>query len=220
MSYMGGMSYLGDMGFTPVVTGEPTSSLIATAASGFMDLIGSLHIRAGANEADQIVPVQNRLGDYLGTIDGWLKQPLTVPQLQQIRLDLLNAWQQFMDFIWGPGFTADGDTRASDGAQRTMEWQVYDRIGQIEAKIRAAGGTVQAAAPIQGAGQSIQRLTTLTGGQPYFPQAGTLPPTNMYPQPGTQSQGEGWFDDIERQGQLLVLGGAALVGYLLFSRGD
>jgi len=155
------------------------------AGSSVLDLIGGWFSRIGAGrrEADAIVPTQNELGDYLTAVDNELRKPLSVSDLQTLYAQLQQVWEGFLEFIYAPEFTQDGDQRASDGARRTMEWQVNDRLRQISERLIAAGSRVEAPVITQNTASSIATLQPYQPGSPYFPQSGTLPPVNTYPRP-------------------------------------
>jgi hypothetical protein len=179
-------------------------------------LISALHIRAGANEADAIVPEQEKLGRYLGQMDEFLKQPLHLTQLQEAYGSLAGYWQQFKAWLYSEQFTKDGDTRASDQSVDTMEWQVNDRLARIQSMLLAMGGTLPPMTSTQGPYTSIPGLTVPVPGQSYLPGAGTLPPVNTYAPPGTTFYAPQGSPDIP-QG-LVYAGLAAVAGYLLFGR--
>lgn len=205
------------LGFTPLIAAAPAAGPAAPLllAASFAPMIANWFSRIGAGrrEADAIVPTQNELGDYLTAVDNVLKQALSIPDLQSVYAQLLDVWGEFLAFIFADEFTADGDTRASDGARETMEWQVEDRLRQIAERIVAMGGRVESPSTVmQGAGSAVPRLETYSPGSAYFPQAGALPPVNTLPPLLFQSGGAA---PAPASG-LMLAAAAALGGWLLF----
>lgn len=95
-----------------------------------------IHIGAGRKEADQIVPEQNKLGEALGQLDQIIANTaLSADDVRQLQAQLQQIWQNFKTFIYQDAFTADGDTRASDGARATMEPQVNGRLDTLNAML-------------------------------------------------------------------------------------
>ena len=95
-----------------------------------------IHFGAGRKEADQIVPEQNKLGDALTQLDTITRTTtLSADDIRQLQAQLQQIWQNFKTFIYQEAFTADGDTRASDGARATMEPQVNARLDGLNAML-------------------------------------------------------------------------------------
>jgi hypothetical protein len=202
------------LGFTAVPTPEPFSFAASSLISPLVNLISS--IGAGREEADVIVPNQEELGRYLGQVDQWLKQPLSVSQLQQIYGGLVDYWSQFKQWLFTDFFTSDGDTRASEQSVDTMEWQVNARLQTIQQMLAAMGVQLQPPITTQNDGRSISSLSFRQPGGSWFPQAGTLPPVNTLLPPGTQPAGY----QTASMSPLLVAGLAAAAGFLIFGRGQ
>lgn len=212
-----------------------SSSFVGPIVSG---LTSVLHIRAGANEADKIVPVQNEIHQGLAQVDQILQSSVSVPQLQDTFATVQQWGRDFLGFLTGPDFH---DGRASAQAANTimpmldgtgnytwpdMRGQIVNtdkwgnptnggRLGSLARRIMSLGGT---AAPPQitqggnGGGSVIPTLQFQTPGSASLPQAGWLPPTS----PLSQIQTAG-FSIPEVGGSDYTLPLLMAAGFLFFA---
>lgn len=148
-------------------------------------LIGELlpfipEIGGGRKEADKITPTQNQVGASLSQFDQILAtQTLSASQLQQLGTQLQGIWDTFVDFLYQPAFTDDGDTRASDQAKADLEPQVMGRLDRVTQMINAVLGRPNVPTMMQSGGPAaIQFRTTsnLSLPQAGFNQAGAVQP--------------------------------------------
>ena len=165
------------LGFTSTAQ-SPSNSLVDSALNA-IPVIGPmlttienfLHIGRGRNEADQITPTQNILGDYLAKVSAFIPTTASVPALQKVATDLATQWAHFQEFIGNKSQFPDG--RASAGAYntiaplvRTLQQQIVDKISQL------GGSGWNPMQILQGAGG--YGLDVPTYGEPNITQAGLL----------------------------------------------
>jgi hypothetical protein len=182
---------LSGLGFTTTAQ-SPAQSIVGGALDAvpvigpMLDTIASfIHIGAGRNEADQITPTQNILGDYLARVSAFIDQTTSVPALQKVGTDLATQWAHFQAFINNRTQFPDG--RASAGAYSTLNPIVTSIQQRIVTKISQLGGSGWNPLQIlQGA--SGPSLEVPTYGEPSIPQAGML---TYYPQVNQASMGIG-----------------------------
>jgi hypothetical protein len=160
------------------LTGPLAPFLLAISlAMPFLNKIGS-----GRKEADEITPTQNKIGDALSQLDQILgNQTLSASDLQQLHAELVTLWNNFLSFLYQPAFTADGDTRASDGARATIEPQVQNRLDRITSMLNAVLGRPSVPTMLQGAG--TPSLEFRISSDQVLPQAGFLQPGAVGPNP-------------------------------------
>jgi len=217
----------------------PAAPFVEAGAMAFQalsPLVSVFHIRAGANEADKIVPTQNEIHQGLASVDQLLATSTSIPQLQGA-IRTVEGWgADFMAFITSSAFT---DGRASEQAANTLmplingtggyewpemqgHWVTADkwgnptnggRIGSLSRKIQSLGGVAVPAQITQGGGGMYPTLNYQTPGGSYIPQGGYIPPTG----PLSQIQPAGSYPssvggDSAGALPLLALGGLLLFG--------
>lgn len=216
MRYLHGCDCYGHnyLGFTPIVTGEPTSTAIASFVSLVGGFLPDLHIGAGRKEANAIVPEQEKLGRALGDLDTILSTyTLTVGDLQQLDYQLRDMWARYLQFIYQDQFLADGDTRASDQSKADMQPQVQIRLDKIAAALSQLLGRPVPPQPIQTGVQQLQLRPALN--LTSVPQSGFMPASSVPVTPGyllpAQSQS---FDS----GLVLKVAVAGFLAYVISQR--
>ncbi len=166
-------------------------------------------IGAGRKEADQITPTQNQLGVALSQFDQILAtQTLDASQLGQLRYQLEGIWDKFMEFIYQPQFTQDGDTRASDGARDTMGPQVQGRLDRVTQMINAVLGRPNVPTMMQSGGPASMEFRTTS--DLVLPQAGFSQPGALQPR-GPQVIGPAGGLNSDTLLKLAVAAGVLLV---------
>lgn len=222
------------LGFVPLAAAAPAAGPAAPlllAASLLPKILPAFKIRAGANEADAIVPTQEKLGRLLGDVDKEIPVA-NVARLQQLQSELSRIAQEYLAFLTDPQFT---DGRASvQSANAIMPmldgtggytWPAMQghpvsvdawgnptnggRLGTIARRIAQLGGSMRPATVGQGAAGGIfptLQVPTASG----IPQAGTLPAR-------TQQAGLVAAPETAHQ-QLLMYGALAVAALVLFQR--
>jgi hypothetical protein len=180
MSYCGNCepNYLGFMTTAALAPVAAATGPLAPLVLGFAEAFSALdfHIGAGRKEADKIVPEQIKLGDILTQVDRiFAGQPLTISDLNALNSQLRGIWQKYLDFLYQPAFTQDGDTRASDQSRATMEPQVTARLQGIADRLNAAAGRPQVPVSVQSGG-AVANLEFRTTTDLSLPQAGIFQP--------------------------------------------
>lgn len=105
------------MSFDKVIN---TANAYSNPVSAVINFAGRIFssIRAGAREANQIVPVQNQVGDLLAQVNQRIQDPATtVEELQAMRQTVIDAGDAFNQFTRQSTFT---DGRASRQARLTI----------------------------------------------------------------------------------------------------
>jgi hypothetical protein len=174
------------MGFNLPAAAMPGAALTGPLAPFLMAISLALpflnKIGSGRKEADEITPTQNKIGDALSQLDQILaSQTLSASDLQQLHAELVTLWNNFLSFMYQPAFTADGDTRASDGAKATIEPQVQNRLDRITSMLNAVLGRPSVPTMLQGAG--TPSLEFRISSDQVLPQAGFLTPGAVQPNP-------------------------------------
>lgn len=187
----GQLATIGEAFAAGPITGAFTAAIIAG-----MDILKTIGIRTGANEADAITPTQNRVGAILTQVNAQIPTS-TIPVLQQMFAEVVDLGRAWLKFLADPRFT---DGRASAQAANTIMplidgscgYQVHNltptslhcgpagggedgTLGSIQRQILALGGNMVIPSITQGAGgnpyPSLQYQTSTT---PWIPQSGTL----------------------------------------------
>lgn len=209
------------LGFTNVTnTGGGTTSAIGTAlnAAGaavgvpgvgelFTTIANALHIGAGRNEADRIVPTQNVFGDFLARVSAYIPIAPNVQSLTQLANNLSQAWVGFQRFVSDRNAFPDG--RASRQALNDLTPLVEGFQTGIARRIAELGGGDLMSRIVQGLGGPSLEVPTY--GESNIPQAGMLP---YYPPNYTNPLQTGFLSE----GNVIpfVIAGAA--AWLLFGR--
>lgn len=174
----------------------PITGAFVTALYAGMDILNTIGIRAGANEADAITPTQNKVGSILTQVNNQIPTA-TIPALQAMFVEVQNMGVQWLKFLADPRFT---DGRASMQAANTIMPLIngtgcYQRfnlvpgcshvgpagggedgtLGSIQRQIITLGGNMVPSQLTAYAGSGIPQLTFQSPSFPWIPQAGTLP---------------------------------------------